>query len=51
MDHGGKSARFPPKGLKRDIGRRVSILVIGLTFMVFLGIAEHENLQLEENVF
>lgn len=39
------------KGLKRDLGRRISILVIGLTLMVFLGVIEHENLQLEENIF
>ncbi len=39
------------KGLKRDLGRRVCILVIGLTLMVFLGVIEHENLQLEENIF
>ena len=39
------------KGLKRDLGRRISILIIGLTLMVFLGVIEHENLQLEENIF
>ena len=39
------------KGLKRDIGRRLSILIIGLTLMIFLGVMEHENLQLEENIF
>jgi polyferredoxin len=39
------------KGLKRDIGRKVSILIIGLTLMTFLGVIEHENLQLEENIF
>jgi ferredoxin-type protein NapH len=39
------------KGLKRDLGRRVSILVIGLTLMIFLGVIEHENLQVEENIF
>ena len=39
------------KGLKRDIGRRLSILMIGLTLMIFLGVIEHENLQLEENIF
>ncbi len=38
-------------GLKRDLGRRISILVIGLTLMVFLGVIEHENLQIEENIF
>jgi hypothetical protein len=39
------------KGLKRDLGRRISILVIGLTLMIFLGVSEHENLQIEENIF
>jgi polyferredoxin len=39
------------KGLGRDIGRRISILVIGLTLMIFLGVIEHENLQIEENIF
>ena len=39
------------KGLKRDIGRKISILIIGLTLMIFLGVIEHENLQLEENIF
>lgn len=39
------------KGLKRDLGRRISILVIGLTLMIFLGVIEHENLQIEENIF
>lgn len=39
------------KGLKRDIGRKISILIIGLTMMIFLGVIEHENLQLEENIF
>ncbi len=39
------------KGLKRDIGRRISILVIGLTLLIFLGVFEHENLQIEETVF
>jgi len=31
------------KGLKRDLGRRISILIIGLTLMVFLGVIEHES--------
>jgi len=39
------------KGVKRDIGRKISILMIGLALMIFLGVIEHENLQLEENVF
>jgi ferredoxin-type protein NapH len=39
------------KGLKRDLGRRIAILVIGLTLMIFLGVIEHENLQIEENIF
>ena len=39
------------KGLKRDVGRRLSILIVGLTLMIFLGVIEHENLQLEENIF
>jgi ferredoxin-type protein NapH len=39
------------KGAKRDLGRRISILVIGLTLLIFLGVIEHENLQLEETVF
>lgn len=39
------------RGLRRDLGRRISILIIGLTLMIFLGIMEHENLQLEENIF
>jgi ferredoxin-type protein NapH len=48
---GGNLLAAHQKGLERDIGRRVSILIIGLTLMIFLGVIEHENLQLEENIF
>ena len=39
------------EGPKRDIGRRISILIIGLTLMTFLGVMKHENLQIKENIF
>ncbi|OGQ78620.1 MAG: 4Fe-4S ferredoxin [Deltaproteobacteria bacterium RIFOXYA12_FULL_58_15] len=39
------------KGKKKDIGRRVSILAASPIFLVFLGVIQHENLQLEETVF
>jgi polyferredoxin len=52
LDHrAGSFLASRKKGLGRDIGRRISILVIGLTLMIFLGIIEHENLQVEENIF
>jgi ferredoxin-type protein NapH len=39
------------KGIKKDIGRRLSILMISPVFLVFLGLLQRENLQLEETVF
>jgi polyferredoxin len=35
----------------KDIGRKVSILLIAPVFLVFLGALQRENLQLEETVF
>lgn len=43
------SSRY--SGIKKDIGRRVTILLIAPVFLVFLGLLQHENLQLEETVF
>lgn len=39
------------KGIKKDIGRRICLLMIAPLFLVFLGICQRENLQLEEFVF
>jgi len=39
------------KGKDKDLGRRISILMISPVFLVFLGIMQRENLQLEETVF
>ncbi len=39
------------KGVKRDLGRRVCLLMISPIFLLFLGICQRENMQLEELVF
>lgn len=39
------------KGKKKDLGRRLSILMAAPVFLVFLGTVERENLQLEQLVF
>jgi ferredoxin-type protein NapH len=39
------------KGMKKDIGRQVSILMISPIFLIFIGLFQRENLQLEETVF
>lgn len=39
------------KGKEKDLGRRVAILMISPVFLIFLGILQRENLQLEETVF
>jgi ferredoxin-type protein NapH len=39
------------KKKEKDLGRRISILMAAPVFLVFIGIIEHENLQLEETVF
>ncbi|SDK56830.1 4Fe-4S binding domain-containing protein [Maridesulfovibrio ferrireducens] len=39
------------KGAKKDIGRRIAILAISPIFLVFLGLLQRENLQIEETVF
>lgn len=39
------------KGIKKDLGRRVCLLMISPLFILFLGICQRENLQLEEFVF
>jgi len=39
------------KGKKKDFGRRLSILMAAPVFLVFLGVVQHENLQLEETLF
>ncbi len=38
-------------GKKRDLGRRLAILAAAPAFLVFLGLIQRENLQLEETVF
>jgi polyferredoxin len=35
----------------KDIGRKISISLVALILLIFLGIMQHENLQLEETVF
>lgn len=39
------------KGKDKDLGRRISILMISPVFLIFLGIMQRENLQIEETVF
>ena len=39
------------KGKAKDTGRRISILMIALVLLCFLGFIQHENLQIEETVF
>jgi polyferredoxin len=39
------------EGKARDLGRRISILMISPVFLVFIGIMQRENLQIEETVF
>lgn len=39
------------KGKQKDLGRRVAILMISPLFLIFLGVLQRENLQLEETVF
>jgi ferredoxin-type protein NapH len=39
------------KGIKKDIGRKISILMISPVFLIFLGLMQRENLQLEETIF
>jgi len=39
------------KGKEKDLGRRISILMISPVFLIFLGVMQRENLQIEETVF
>ena len=39
------------KGKAKDFGRKVSILMISPVFLLFLGVMQRENLQIEETVF
>jgi len=39
------------KGKAKDLGRRISILMIAPVFLIFLGLMQRENLQIEETVF
>lgn len=39
------------KGIKKDLGRRICLLMVSPLFLFFLGICQRENLQLEEFVF
>jgi polyferredoxin len=39
------------KGKDKDFGRRISILLISPVFLIFLGVMQRENLQIEETVF
>jgi polyferredoxin len=39
------------EGKAKDLGRRISIIMIAPVFLVFLGFMQHENLQIEETVF
>jgi hypothetical protein len=34
-----------------DLGRRISLSIVALVFLVFLGIMQRENMQIEETVF
>ena len=39
------------KGKTNDLGRRISIVMISPVFLIFLGVMQRENLQIEETVF
>ena len=39
------------EGKAKDLGRRISILMISPVFLIFLGVMQRENLQIEETVF
>ncbi|MDR2499170.1 MAG: 4Fe-4S dicluster domain-containing protein [Tannerellaceae bacterium] len=39
------------RGRKAEIGRRLSLLLVAPVFIIFLGIMQRENLQIEETVF
>ena len=39
------------EGKAKDVGRRISILMISPIFLLFLGVMQRENLQIEETVF
>jgi len=39
------------KSIDRDLGRRICILLIAPIFLVFFGVLQRENMQLEETVF
>ncbi len=39
------------KGKQKDIGRRIAVLLCAPVFLIFLGVMQKENLQLEETVF
>ena len=39
------------KGKTKDIGNKISILMISPVFLIFLGLMQRENLQIEETVF
>ncbi len=39
------------KGKKKDLGRRIAMLLCAPIFLIFMGIMQKENLQLEETVF
>ncbi|WP_432734616.1 4Fe-4S binding protein [Maridesulfovibrio sp. FT414] len=43
------SRRF--EGKRKDLGRRLAILAVSPVFLIFLGLMQRENLQLEETVF
>jgi ferredoxin-type protein NapH len=47
----GNFLSFRKKGLKKSFGRRLSILMISPVFLVFMGLLQRENLQLEQCVF
>lgn len=38
-------------GKEKDLGRRITILMISPIFLIFLGVMQRENLQLEETIF
>jgi polyferredoxin len=38
-------------GKNFELGRKISLALISIVFLIFLGIMQHENLQLEETVF
>lgn len=51
MDICGDDYCVPKRSKEKNIGRKISILMSSVPFLVFLGLLQRENLQIEEVVF